>query len=96
MAVKTAKELEAELAQLRKENEQLKKEVETEKALSCKVSAKGCVSVYGLNARWPVSLYARQWQRLKEFMPTIEKFIEKNKDSLSFKKNSEQNGDDKE
>jgi hypothetical protein len=28
------------------------------------VSAKGALSVYGLNAKWPVTLYPDQWERL--------------------------------
>src|SRR5262249_34513867 len=32
--------------------------------LKFKVSGKGAVSVYGLNARFPVTLYADQWARL--------------------------------
>lgn len=31
--------------------------------LTCKVSAKGALSVYGLG-RFPVTLYASQWERL--------------------------------
>jgi len=33
------------------------------KALSCKVSEKGALSVYGLG-RFPVTLYRGQWERL--------------------------------
>ncbi len=36
------------------------------KALSFKVSEKGAISVYGLNARFPVTLYAEQWERVLE------------------------------
>ena len=32
--------------------------------LSCKVSVKGAVSVYGLNSQMPCTLYADQWERL--------------------------------
>ncbi len=32
--------------------------------ITYKVSAKGAVSAYGLNARFPVTLYAGQWERL--------------------------------
>lgn len=38
-------------------------------ALHCKVSPKGCVSVYGINSRMPVSLYAEQWERLLDGCP---------------------------
>ena len=32
--------------------------------LTAKITEKGGVSVYGLNARFPVTLYADQWERL--------------------------------
>lgn len=43
--------------------------------LSCKVSAKGAVSVYGL-ARFPTTLYASQWRRLFGFREQLEAFLE--------------------
>ena len=44
-------------------------------ALSCKQSAKGAVSVYGLQ-RMPVTLYAEQWERLLGFAEQIQGFIQ--------------------
>ena len=44
------------------------------KALSCKVSQRGGVSVYGLNARFPVTLYPAQWDRLAKYLPTVLQF----------------------
>lgn len=32
--------------------------------LTLKISEKGCVSIYGLNARFPISAYAEQWVRI--------------------------------
>ncbi len=52
--------------------------------LTCKVSAKGAVSVYGLG-RFPVTLYAQQWERLIPYTPEIVGFIEANAASLSRK-----------
>ena len=43
-------------------------------SLSCKVSAKGAVSVYGLQ-RMPVTLYAEQWERLLAFAEEVKRFI---------------------
>lgn len=43
--------------------------------LSCKVTEKGGVSVYGLNARFPVTLYADQWERLAAFLPQLQKYM---------------------
>jgi hypothetical protein len=42
--------------------------------LYCKVSAKGALSVYGLQ-RMPVTLYVEQWNRLLGFADELKKFI---------------------
>ncbi len=42
--------------------------------LYCKVSAKGAVSVYGLQ-RMPVTLYLEQWNRLLDFGDELRKFM---------------------
>lgn len=69
-----------------KEFEQILDKMEQAKRsqLYCKVSAKGAVSVYGLQ-RMPVTLYAQQWQRLLEFASGIHEFIETKEGELSFK-----------
>lgn len=54
------------------------------KRLSCKVSEKGAVSVYGLG-RFPVTLYAGQWERLAAALPDIEAFMTANKPLLAVK-----------
>ncbi|HEX3724975.1 MAG TPA: hypothetical protein VHV08_01980 [Pirellulales bacterium] len=43
-------------------------------ALYCKVSAKGAISVYGLQ-RMPVTLYVEQWDRLLAFSDDLRTFI---------------------
>jgi hypothetical protein len=43
--------------------------------LWCKVSPKGGLSVYGINAKWPVTLYVEQWVRLLAFVPEIQGFL---------------------
>lgn len=53
-------------------------------AVTAKVSEKGAVSVYGLQ-RFPVTLYADQWRRLIQAIPSLEAFLEANKDKLSVK-----------
>ncbi len=53
--------------------------------LSCKVSSKGAVSVYGLQ-RFPVTLYRSQWLRLLDFADEIRTFIEANGESLTDKR----------
>jgi hypothetical protein len=71
-------QMQAELAALKAENLQL----QTDKAsftssnkLTFKVGTKQNVSVYGLG-RFPVTLYANQWQRLLEVKGDILNFIE--------------------
>ena len=46
--------------------------------LHYKVSEKGGVSVYGLNARFPVTLYVEQWERLLAFAPALADFLAAN------------------
>jgi len=48
-----------------------------------KVSEKGAVSVYGIHSRFPVTLYANQWERLLTASDAIRKFIADNHDGLS-------------
>lgn len=62
----------------------LKNLPESPGVLSCKVSPKGAVSVYGLQ-RMPVTLYADQWHRLLDFGPTIRDFIAQHRASLRWK-----------
>ena len=54
-------------------------------ALKCKVTEKGGISVYGLNARFPVTLYADQWDRLLAYADTLRQFMQANSASLSRK-----------
>lgn len=54
------------------------------KALTCKVSPKGAMSVYGLG-RFPVTLYRGQWERLASAMPQLEAFIAANAALLAVK-----------
>jgi hypothetical protein len=44
-------------------------------ALYCKVSAKGAISVYGLQ-RMPVTLYVEQWERLLNFADELRAFMQ--------------------
>lgn len=80
----TREQLEAWVANLEAQNTQLK--ADSQRKLSCKVSEKGAVSVYGLG-RWPVTLYLSQWEAFIPFIKegTIERFIETNRSMLSVK-----------
>ncbi len=52
--------------------------------LYCKVSAKGAVSLYGLQ-RMPVTLYVEQWQRLLDFGDELRKFLKEHDSELKRK-----------
>ena len=74
-------ELMAKVAELEK---QLAAKNSGVRAVTCKVSDKGGVSVYGLG-RFPVTLYGEQWTRLFEHMDAIKAFIEAHKGELRTK-----------
>lgn len=84
----TAKELEAQLAAMRAENEALKAKIAKGTTLRLKVSEKGGLSLYGINSRFPVTLYRQQWEKLIAYAPTITQFIADNADKLSVKASS--------
>ena len=73
------------IARLERENEQLKARLAAKSNIRFKVATKGGVSVYGLNSRFPVTLYAQQWTRLLASGSAIEQFIDTNRDKLAFK-----------
>ncbi len=52
--------------------------------LSCKVSAKGAISVYGMG-RWPVTLYQPQWVKLVGAVESVVAFGNDNSDKLATK-----------
>jgi hypothetical protein len=74
--------LKAELEQLRKENDALRKEFASR--IRLKVSEKGAVSVYGIR-RFPVTLYKEQWLKLLDRSSDIRAFIAANKAQLKAK-----------
>lgn len=52
--------------------------------VSFKVSEKGAISMYGLQ-RFPVTLYASQWERVIANVPTLQAFIIANAPLLTVK-----------
>jgi len=54
------------------------------KALAFKVTEKGAISVYGLQ-RFPVTLYAGQWERLSAEMGKLGEFMKANAGRLARK-----------
>jgi len=79
----TYEELMARVKQL--EAEQAAKPAGKRGELTFKVSVKGGVSVYGLNSRYPITLYGNQWARLIDALPRLTAFLEANKANLSVK-----------
>lgn len=73
--------LAAELQRLKVENAKLRAEKEKPKGISMKVSAKGAISVYGMG-RFPVTLYASQWERILDMADNMKLFIEANEADL--------------
>lgn len=65
----------AELERMKQELAEMRKQVG--RPLTCKISEKGAICVYGLQ-RFPVTLYANQWKRLlkAEQVQAILQFIE--------------------
>lgn len=53
-----------------------------QRKLTLKVSAKGAVSLYGMG-RFPVTLYAQQWDKVLDEAQTIRDFIAAHQDVLS-------------
>ena len=53
--------------------------------VSFKVSAKNALSVYGIHSRFPVTLYASQWETLIAHVDAIKKFIADNSATLARK-----------
>lgn len=77
-------EMANELAMLRAENARLKAQAQAKNKLTMKITEKGGISVYGMG-RFPVTLYAGQWQRLAAVGAELLEFIEANRDKLSWK-----------
>jgi hypothetical protein len=55
-----------------------------QRALSLKVSTKGAVSLYGMG-KFPVTLYAGQWDRVLNAADEIREFMDANKALLATK-----------
>ena len=79
----TVEQLQALVASLTAENAKLEAKA-APRPLTCKVSAKGALSVYGLG-RFPVTLYRGQWERLIGHISHVEEFIKANESALKVK-----------
>ena len=78
-------DLQSEIARLTAENEKLR--AKQEHKISLKISEKGCMSIYGLSSRFPVSLYRSQAERLfsDESVAQVRQFIRDNESKLPLK-----------
>ena len=77
-------ELQAELARLTAENEELRAKQPKAPGLTLKVGDKGTVALYGIG-RFPVSLYRSQWERVLGHADQIREFIAANEARLAVK-----------
>jgi len=85
----TQAQLQAMIAQLAKENAELKAAKKTS-GPSCKVTDKGGVSFYGVG-RFPVTLYKEQWIKLINHIDMVKQFIADNEAKLTTKEQSKPN-----
>jgi hypothetical protein len=75
-------QMKAEIEALKLENEKIKGKLSSE--VKFKVAEKtGAISIYGLRAGFPVTLYSWELQLLMSKTKEIEEFIEENKDRLA-------------
>lgn len=79
----TTEQIVAELARLKAENAALKA-AKPSPGLGLKVSEKGAVSLYGVG-RFPVTLYASQWEAVIAKADTIKQFLADNQALLKTK-----------
>ena len=76
--------LESELAILRADNARLKANEAKRTTLTMKVSEKGAMSLYGMG-RFPVTLYAQQWEKVLGHSAEITAFLTANAAKLTTK-----------
>ena len=73
--------MEAEIAKLRAENQDLK---ENKKGLRLQVSQKGAVSLYGIR-RFPITFYKEEWKTMLGMADDIKTFMEEHDGELASK-----------
>ena len=74
--------MQAELQRLRDENQALK--AIKLAGLTCKITEKGAMSIYGLG-RFPTTLYKSQWLKFFSNIDSIKAFFESNQHNMSDK-----------
>jgi hypothetical protein len=83
--LQAVQQMKAELEALRNKNADLAGKLQAKRKISFKVGEKGGVSVYGLNVRFPVTLYKEQWERLLNHADQLRAFMQENASKLSVK-----------
>jgi hypothetical protein len=78
-------DLQAQIDALRAQNDALRAKLAKPNVLRFKVSEKGAVSVYGINTKFPLTLYREQMVRLLDAKDDILAFIEANSAALKTK-----------
>lgn len=73
------------IAEMQAEIARLKAKLAAKNTITFKVGEKGGVSVYGINNRFPVTLYGEQWERLLAKADDLKAFIEQHRSELSTK-----------
>lgn len=91
----SVQEMMAEIARIKAENEALKKSGATASAkprhslagsdLTCRIGEKGGISIYGLNRKFPVTLYKEQFEKLVKAIPALQQFVNENAALLTVK-----------
>ena len=77
-------ELAQVMAEMKRENDELRAQRAQGPSLSFKVSEKGAVSIYGLG-RFPVTLYATQFDKLAANWASVVEFVKVNRHLLRTK-----------
>jgi len=78
-------ELAAELDRLKAENAALKAKANAPRKLWWKISEKKALSIYGLNARFPITLYVDQFDRMVSHLDEIQAFVAEHRAEFAVK-----------
>lgn len=91
----TVAEMMQELARIKAENEALRASGAKASAkprhalegtgLTCRIGEKGGISIYGLNRKFPVTLYKEQFEKLVKAIPALQQFVNENAALLTVK-----------
>ena len=80
----TPEQLQKEFEKIQKRNAELEEKLKKQSTVSCKVSQKGALSIYGFG-KFPFTFYLSQWDKLMENLDGIKAFVEAHKSEFSVK-----------